>query len=184
MIQRRDMDYTPPPIPPQVPAIHREFGEVGGLTRSPYMASNEIIAQMPEFLRQFFRNKKIERPRSVSIRGESNVGAYGNGRVQVSREAEDVPTVARHELLHALSAEHPRYRAEPYFQFGRLRNAVGDGLDLPEPYRSYVQQSQDWPHAFVHLGNVAMTTPDTLPLPVQNYFAPLLPPVQPRRGPF
>src|SRR3990167_4563283 len=100
MVQPRlNMDYTPPPDPP---AITRDFGEVGGLTRSPFMASNEIITQMPEFLRMFFANRKIERPKDVRINGESNVGGYDDGRIEVARGAEDPYAVARHELLHAL----------------------------------------------------------------------------------
>ena len=192
----RQMDYTPPAVPPPPPAIHREYGEVGGLTRSPYMASNEIVAQMPEFLRQFFRNTRIERPterdflrRTPPGFAESRPGQWLAGyydaptdTVAVRRGAEDagdVVGIARHELLHRLASKHPRYAIDGRGAYPQLLSALFNSD------RSMWERSrQDPGHAFTGLAETAMTTPDALPLPVQNYFAPLLPPVQTRRGPF
>lgn len=178
------VDYIPPPVvPTPPPAIHRPYqGDVGGLIPQNFTPSNQLIAQMPPFLRQFFANKKIQRPSALQVGGNEDIGAYGDGIVQVARTAPNENVVTRHELLHALSAEHPRYRHDPYFGYGDLRRAVGDGSGLPDWMRQQMARG-DWAHNFVHLGEMAMDQPDALPIPLQNYFAPLLPPVQRQSGP-
>lgn len=191
----RKMDYQPPAVPPPPPGIHRDFGEVGGLTRSPYTASNEIIAQMPPFLRAFFANTPIQRPNDRDFLGRTPAG-YSEGRpgqwlagyydgpsdtVAVRRGVEDsgdVYSVARHELLHRLAAKHPRYAVDGRGQYPQLMSALFNS-DRP----AWEQSRQDPGHAFTRYAETAMTDPDALPLPVQNYFAPLLPPVNVQRGP-
>ena len=191
----RQMDYTPPAVPPPPPAIHREFGEVGGLTRSPYMASNEIIAQMPDFLRTYFANTKIERPNERDFLRRTPPG-YADSRpgqwlagyydaptdtVAVRRGAEDGDAVgvARHELLHRLATKHPRYAVDGRGAYPALMSALFNN-DRP----AWQQWSGDRGHAFTSYADTALTRPDDLPDFLRSYFSPLLPPVQPRRGPF
>lgn len=190
------MDYPPPTaVPPPPPAIHRDFGEVGGLTRSPYMASNEIMDQMPEFLRAFFRNTKIERPNEqdflrrtppgyVDSRPGQWLAGYYNAptdTVAVRRGVEDsgdVVGVARHELLHRLATKHPRYAVDGRGQYPTLLSAMFNG-----DRQMWGRSRQDPGHAFTGFAETALTDPESLPDFLQSYFAPLLPPVNVKSGP-
>lgn len=175
-----------PPLagdPPPVPSISRPLNSsgVGGLTQPDFASSNALMAQMPDALRTQFGNRHIGRPSGLTDNtGSSNLGTYGNGQVRVDRSTDD-PAVLRHELLHALSVEHPRFHDEPYFYFGRLANAIKQSGPLSPTVAPWVQP-QDMAHTFVHLGELAMDQPDALPLPLQTYFAPLLPPIQSPHG--
>ena len=185
------MDYVPPPPPPP---IHRDFAEIGGLTRSPYLASNEIMARMPDFLRSFFANTKIERPDerdflrkvppgSAHREGQMLAGYYDapSDSVAVRRGVEDVGdvySVARHELLHRLATKHPRFAIDGRGAYPTLMGAL-----FNSDRSSWESARADPGHAFTSMAETAMSEPDRLPLSVQNYFAPLLPPVKDQRGP-
>ena len=166
------MDALPPPEPsPPIAAPRFSYGtDVEGLIPPFYVPSNQLIGEMPPPLRTYFANKKIERPASVEVNGQPNVGSYGAGRVQVARTTDD-PIVARHELLHALSAEHPAYRDEPYFYFGRLRQAVASAPQ--DPYLDALVATNDWPHIFVHLAERVLDDPSSVAPSVRAYFATL-----------
>lgn len=129
------------------------------------------MAQMPEFLRLFFANKKIERPATMAVPGVRVGGAYSpdSGRVIVPQDTDDASLSTLHELLHALNYEHPLYQSEPHTGWSRMRDAGMSGPDLP--------------HVFTDNGVIAARDPERLELPAQTYFAPILPPVQQlRRG--
>ena len=181
------MDYADVGPPPNIPPIHRPAPplEDGGLVPQPFTPSNALVNQMPPFLRQYFANRHIERPANVSAYGQPQQGLYSGGRVQMDRSTND-PKVLRHELLHAISGEHPKYRMDQFRFYGGLRAAMGDGSYLPDFYRKHfegLQQRGDWPHIFVHLGELTMDHPEWMPQGLQDYFAPLLPPVQNEQGP-
>lgn len=149
----------------------------------PFLPSNVLLALMPAILRTFFANKKIERPVDIGVpapQGFLTAGSYwpGSGRVAVARglSDEDALAAARHELLHALEMEYPRYQTEAHFGYPNLRSSLDQaGIDIPP--------NIDWPHTFTQFGDYAARGDENLPLPLQSYFAPLLPPIREKRGP-
>jgi hypothetical protein len=168
---------------PPPPPIHRPYtGEDAGFIGQPFTSSDQLIAQMPSFLRTYFANKKIERPNVFPA--DHAAGAYSpvGGRVLVARDSpypED--DNALHELLHALNFEHPAYASEPMTGYPRLKNALSQSGYPPE---TVMAPNVDWQHTFTNFGQMAGRDPYRLTVPLQNYFAPLLPPVdQMAKGP-
>ena len=170
------MLYAPPgdepPLP--VPRIQRTVNRdgVGGLTLPDFASSDQLLAQMPPQLQVLFANRKIERPKDHTNGGPTLGTYYPNGRVVVDRSTDD-PKVARHELLHGYSVEAPQYRAEPYFHFGRMTQAIRNS---DQSVIAPAIRPNDPAHTFVFLAELALDNPDLLPPALQDYFAPLIKP--------
>lgn len=187
----RQMDYAPPP---SIPPIERPYREDGGLTRSPYMSSDQIVSQMPDFLRQFFQNTKIERPPSLqptldrlkipTPAGQMPGGLFYDNRVAIPRSNEaGVIPAAQHELLHALAWRHPKFYADTHMTNYEMLRGVLQREPSQDPEIQRSATAGDWQHVFTQLAAKAMSSPNELGPETQNYFAPLLPPVQRQSGP-
>lgn len=188
------MDMTPPP-PPPIP-ITRDYADVGGLRPDPATPSNVLIQNMPEPLRSLFGNTQIRRPSEAEFQSHVPDGfsaghegqwlaGYYNGptdQVMIRRGAEnmgDIYSMAEHELLHRLAATYPKYQVDGRGYYPQLM-----GLLFRNDQQALDRWVGDPGHAFTTYGAQALHDPSALPDYLHSYFAPLLPTVQPRRGPF
>ena len=166
-----------------------------------FLSSDQLVKAValrftPEVARWIAR-RKIERPSLARMNGASGLYHFGDrtsytgddrrisihderipSRVQVGREGDPLwgtsgaVAVAEHELLHAISFEHPAYRDDARAGFPRLVRAIHAsryGLS-PQTYSDLLfLVRDDQAHAFTHAATLR-----SLPLPLRDYFAPVL----------
>ncbi len=177
------IDHSPASPPP---LTRPTYNGVGGLIpqNDAFTPSNVLMGQMPWQLQQQEPNTHISRPATIS---GNDYGWYdpSTNNVQVQRDVEGGPysaqEVAEHELLHQLAGEHPSFRDEPTNGYPRLTSAIRAsiptaGYPALGQYLREMATRPDPEHAFTGLASAAMRTPDIIPQPLLDYFAPLLHP--------